>query len=521
MPQPQNTETIKIETSAQKHVLVTIFIALLTRLPFASATLFSWDSVQFALALHHFDVGIHQPHPPGYILYVALGRIFRAVILDDNKALVALSITFSILSSLVLYNFARMFVSRGTALLTTVYYLLSPLVWFKGEVALSYMGEGFFSVCVGFFAYRFMKNRNYRDIIFCTFFLGISGGIRQNTFIFLAPLWLYSMLKGLASNHKPGSHIVKQAALQTLFLCALVSSWFFPMVLLSGGFHAYSDVLNSHWSRVAMRTSIFRIGPEALVVNAAHLWMFLFYAFTAGLFLLACYFYFLLRNKKIKNETAYFLTAWCAPSILFYLLVHINYPGYVFTFLPALFLVFAKAMEWLKKTAPRRVCAVILGFIFITNPAVFLLVPMETSAAAIVLHDRHLNALVKTIRKEFPSDKTIILSFNHLYYGFRHAMYYLPEYTSFEAAPEAGYDGATRKFLGGDEYRFKHFDKISIPPRTKYVVLFADSRLGYPFVEQTLKKNKNLYTTLQNNFILKRKTLPSGFALYWLELKQK
>ena len=34
--------------------------------------LYNWDAVQFALALREYATVEHQPHPPGYILYVAL-----------------------------------------------------------------------------------------------------------------------------------------------------------------------------------------------------------------------------------------------------------------------------------------------------------------------------------------------------------------------------------------------------------------------------------------------------------------
>ncbi len=39
--------------------------------------LYNWDAVQFALALGEYDVVKHQPHPPGYILYVALARLVQ------------------------------------------------------------------------------------------------------------------------------------------------------------------------------------------------------------------------------------------------------------------------------------------------------------------------------------------------------------------------------------------------------------------------------------------------------------
>src|SRR5262245_1786064 len=38
------------------------------------------DSITFALGLRHFDVANHQPHPPGYPVYIAFGRASLAVI---------------------------------------------------------------------------------------------------------------------------------------------------------------------------------------------------------------------------------------------------------------------------------------------------------------------------------------------------------------------------------------------------------------------------------------------------------
>ena len=32
------------------------------------------DSINFALGLRHYDVAAHQPHPPGYPLFIVLAR---------------------------------------------------------------------------------------------------------------------------------------------------------------------------------------------------------------------------------------------------------------------------------------------------------------------------------------------------------------------------------------------------------------------------------------------------------------
>ena len=38
-----------------------------------------WDSVQLTLGVDGFDVRLETPHAPGYWLYVAAGRVVRAL----------------------------------------------------------------------------------------------------------------------------------------------------------------------------------------------------------------------------------------------------------------------------------------------------------------------------------------------------------------------------------------------------------------------------------------------------------
>ena len=70
-------------------------LTLLSRWPYRARMLYNWDAVQFALALREFDVAKHQPHPPGYLLYVGLGRLLNIPLADPNLAYVALAMLFS------------------------------------------------------------------------------------------------------------------------------------------------------------------------------------------------------------------------------------------------------------------------------------------------------------------------------------------------------------------------------------------------------------------------------------------
>src|SRR5690349_6892202 len=48
---------------------------LAAHLPFLAPNLEDVDSINFALGLREFNPGLHQPHPPGYPVYIALGRV--------------------------------------------------------------------------------------------------------------------------------------------------------------------------------------------------------------------------------------------------------------------------------------------------------------------------------------------------------------------------------------------------------------------------------------------------------------
>ncbi|HEX2252980.1 MAG TPA: hypothetical protein VHQ65_06915 [Thermoanaerobaculia bacterium] len=62
------------------------------RLPFAVGRLWDHDSVQFALAVADFDLAAHQPHPPGYPLYVGALKVLATLGVAPGPAMVALSI---------------------------------------------------------------------------------------------------------------------------------------------------------------------------------------------------------------------------------------------------------------------------------------------------------------------------------------------------------------------------------------------------------------------------------------------
>src|SRR5437762_5093339 len=171
-------------------------LTILSRLPYRARMLYNWDAVQFALALREYDVVKHQPHPPGYILYVALGRLLNTWLDDPTAAYVVLAVVFSGLTTFVVYFLARSAYDRATALVAATLLAVSPLFWFYGSVGLTYAGEALCASTVAYFAFRALKGSE-TDSWLAAGYLGLAGGLRQSVLLLLFPLWLGATVVGL------------------------------------------------------------------------------------------------------------------------------------------------------------------------------------------------------------------------------------------------------------------------------------------------------------------------------------
>jgi len=152
-------------------------LTLLSRIPYRARILYDWDSVQFALALREYDVVKHQPHPPGYILYVALGRLVNAWLDDPTTSYAVLSMTFSALATFITYYLARQLYDRTTALMAAVLLSSSPMFWFLGSVATSYVAEAFFAAAIAYLSYRALNGSEWGSWLGAAT-LGLAGGLR-------------------------------------------------------------------------------------------------------------------------------------------------------------------------------------------------------------------------------------------------------------------------------------------------------------------------------------------------------
>src|SRR5262249_2516939 len=141
-------------------ILAGVLVAILfSRFLFRAHMPYGLDSIQFVLGASHYDVRIHQPHPPGYFLFVMMGRMLMTVFRDPNLSFVVLNILMSTGTVWIVFCLAREIFGTQPGFASLVLMATSPVAWFHSEVALSNAADGFFVCLLALLCWRNMQSR--------------------------------------------------------------------------------------------------------------------------------------------------------------------------------------------------------------------------------------------------------------------------------------------------------------------------------------------------------------------------
>ena len=400
---------------------ILIAATALTRLVCRSRYLYDIDSVNFALALGRFDPTVHQPHPPGYFLYVCLGRLANAVFHDANAALVAISVVFSCGAVAMIYVLTDRWFGRHAAWFAGLIFLFSPLAWFHGTVALTYVVEAFFSALAGYLCWR-IHGGAAGFILPGAMVVGVATGFRPSSLLLLGPLLLYSFRN--ASR--------KQAAAGMGALAVTLLAWFIPMIRIGGG-SAYLSSLVSLWLAVPSRGTVFNSSAFNCVARAATI---------LGIYLLgfgcAAILPFRARSGDCSSDRRQtrFTLVWIGPGLLFFTLIYLKFvnSGYLLALVPpGCAWMGLWASTWYAKLHWSRALklAAIAGCAA-ANTLVYVYAPVYCSYREVRRFEEELRGILETLPQIAPPRETLIVGFDSHFLGYRHAGYYLPDYLTVE-----------------------------------------------------------------------------------------
>jgi hypothetical protein len=415
------------------YAILAICAVALTRILFRSRLLYDIDSVNFALGILRFDPAAHQPHPPGYFLYVCLGRLVNRFVGDPNTALVWISIGASCGAAWMIYLLANEWFDRRAARISLVIFLCSPLCWFHGVVALTYIVEVFFSGLIGYLCWRVYAGRPEFAIPAAIAF-GVAAGFRPSTAMLLGPLFLISLWQAPR----------RRCWAAVLVAGGVVLLWFVAMASAAGGAREVLGSAGHLWSTVAGRRTTFQ-SPWLAVARVVTIgWIFILCFGSASILLLRS------GGAKlpVSADGRRFVKGWIIPGFLFFAFVFLNYvnSGYLLILSPPIFAILAARLSALTRSANRGWTRLAVAGGTAANCAFFVFAPLYCTHRGIREFERDMTAIQRDFQTLASPGKVLVIGFDSHFLGYRHAGYYLPEFVTVQY-PEVEYADGRRVFL--------------------------------------------------------------------------
>jgi hypothetical protein len=419
--------TAALNTTLSKNArwvaLALFVITVITRIPFASQYLYHWDSVNMAFGIREFNVLDGAPQFPGYIVYIVIAQLVNVVFNDPQTTMLVISIISSGLAVAVIFYLGRDLFNPTSGLIAALFLLTSPLFWFYGEIALPHTLDLFAVTYAAWLLYRIMQGEH--GLLWWTvIFLALLGGFRQQDLLFMGPLLLFCCYRvGL-----------RKLILAALLGAAVSLAWFIPLIMFAGGLQTYLSGSSAFTQEFFTTTSLLsgaglfglrRNVLEKLLPYTAYAWSLAALGILGWLPALRGW------RAGLRDRRLWFFALWMAPTIGFYVIIHMGQQGLVFVFLPALLLLSAQGLYRLLNSRPMllRATALIIALI---SAAVFLLAPSHPlgkdrlkllTYATLREADQLMGDKIAAVRENFQPQNTLLLAAN-----WRHLQYYLPEY---------------------------------------------------------------------------------------------
>jgi hypothetical protein len=216
---------------------------LALHLPYLPASLEDLDSINFALGVHHFDVAQHQPHPPGYPLFMVLAKAVNVFSGSEAHALSLLSAISAAIAVMAMAALFRAWTPVAAPAWTVDFSVLlactSPLFWMTAGRPLSDMAG--LAAAIGVQAMTVTAG-SAGALGAAAFGAALAAGVRSQVVWLTVPLLMLAVLRRPSGQRQ-------RAALDVL--AAYVAGgllWAIPLVALSGGPAAYLGALASQGS---------------------------------------------------------------------------------------------------------------------------------------------------------------------------------------------------------------------------------------------------------------------------------
>ena len=424
-----------------------VAITVATRVIFACRYLTGWDSILLARALEHFNILAHRPHPPGYIFSVWAAKFF-AIFFEPNAAYIAVGIAATAITAILIWRIALRYVSPAMSFAISLLWCLSPLVWFWGSVAETYIISPLFVSAGILAAIRFDESDGKKALWSAVLgaIVGIASGFRQDLIILMGVPALFFVL----INYRHGIR-------KTLFPFAAgfagpFALWFGISSANCGGVREYLDIVHRQFT-ISVYEGRFRDPLFRFKLAGERIAVALVFAF--GIAVVPFIAVVLAHPKRalraaisnIRTPIGYMIVQIVFTTI-FFLVVFMAKSGYILIFVPPTMILLSVAFK--KYSAGRAATAIVIVLAILNGIATPLLPKgsfpryyyspesarqiydrlfAQNTLANLRAYEEKIETITDVIIPENPPERTIVLIARaRSYFSQRHAQFFLENY---------------------------------------------------------------------------------------------
>lgn len=209
------------------------------------------DAVNFVLGVRSFDVADHRPHPPGYPVFIALGKASAAALKSlgafagepRRVETVAVAVWSTLFGTIAVFGLRRLFrameADEGRAIAATVLTIVCPLFWFTAGRAMSDVaGLAAAVVAQALAISAWQRSRGgdpaaLKQLLAAAFVTGLATGLRSQVVWLTLPLLTFVTI----GHARRAGVRTATLALAALMVGGLL--WAVPLMLAGGGPGAY------------------------------------------------------------------------------------------------------------------------------------------------------------------------------------------------------------------------------------------------------------------------------------------
>jgi len=353
-------------------ILVVVFLfmaSLLSSSLFRASTLSTHDAVNYALALKDYNIALHQPHPPGYVAWIALLKIF-SLVFDPNTASIILNAVFEGFTAYMLYRLlSKHFnIEKDVSLAASVSWLLNPISWWYRATAENYASGAFFTMIILCLALSSINSNRLRNLIAASFLLGLSGGFRIELSIFLLPVLAYTATEVYRNKIRSYRTLVFPA----IFYVIGIITWLLPQTILCNGLINWLSLTLGQFSGAFGKTALGQVPLlftlENVIKSLANIIRGSSWNILAAPMAIICLVSFKRVIKSVNKKTI------LAVSVIliftaFTSLVHLGKTGYL---LPVTAILSAVLASFSRAIIKKRILLVIAISTMLLNSSIFI-----------------------------------------------------------------------------------------------------------------------------------------------------